>query len=70
MRFLENRRVRNGVEYVERRGIPMNRAAISTFLYTYRTKYGFLQVLQDGTYLLSPRGKLTCMRQNALTCIS
>lgn len=45
-------------EYVDRRGIPMNRAAISTFLYTYRTKYGFLKVLPDGTYLLTPRGKV------------
>ncbi|MDV5766023.1 hypothetical protein [Stenotrophomonas maltophilia] len=59
LRFLEKPASTEMVfEYVERRGIPMNRAAISTFLYTYRTKYGFLQVLQDGTYLLSPRGKL------------
>ncbi|AWH25719.1 hypothetical protein C1932_11785 [Stenotrophomonas sp. YAU14D1_LEIMI4_1] len=43
-------------EFVERRGLGMNRAALSTFLYAYRTKYGFLELKTDGTYALSERG--------------
>ncbi len=35
----------------------MNRAALSTFLYAYRTKYGFLESQADGTYVLSERGQ-------------
>ncbi|HIE4188525.1 TPA: hypothetical protein ACXM51_001205 [Stenotrophomonas maltophilia] len=58
LRFLEKPASLETVfEFVERRGIPMNRAAISTFLYTYRTKYGFLRSIPEGLYLLTLRGK-------------
>lgn len=44
-------------EFVEKRSLGMNRAALSTFLYAYRTKYGFLESRADGTYVLSERGQ-------------
>ncbi|MFE7691544.1 hypothetical protein [Microbacterium sp. NPDC057467] len=43
--------------FTERRGIKMNRASLSTFLYAYRTKYGFLDLQADGRYVLSERGR-------------
>lgn len=44
-------------EYAQTRGFGMNRAALSTFLYSYRTKYGFIDALADSTYILSFRGR-------------
>ncbi len=34
----------------------MNRAAFSSFLYSYRTKYGFLKLTDEGFYVLTERG--------------
>lgn len=43
-------------DFVKQRGLGMNRASLSTFLYAYRTKYGFLEWRAGGTYVLSERG--------------
>ncbi|MHC9012084.1 hypothetical protein ACYX79_10725 [Stenotrophomonas rhizophila] len=68
LRFLSHPATSDEVfDYAEGRQMRMNRAAVSTFLYTYRTKYGFIQALEAGKYQLNTRGHLYAFAPSRLS---
>jgi hypothetical protein len=57
LRYLRTPATLDEVEqYAISQGIKMNRAALSTFLYSYRTRFGFLTSVEDARYVLTKRG--------------
>lgn len=68
LRFLSHPATSDEVfDYAEGRQMRMNRAAVSTFLYTYRSKYGFIQALEGGKYQLNTRGHLYAFAPSRLS---